>query len=53
MLEVRALKLVLFQSWVQKEKSLNLGPNAPELGISGLEFENDIVTFEISALKFI
>ena len=38
---------------MQKQKSLNLGPKSPCLVISRLEFENNIVIFEISALDFI
>ena len=45
-------QFVLLQSLVQKYKSLNLGPKMPDLGIFGLEFENDIAIFEISMLEF-
>ena len=37
---------------MQKPKSLNLGPKTPCLVISRLEFESNIVIFEISALAF-
>ena len=31
----------------------NLEKNMPDLGIFGLEFENNIVIFEISTLEFV
>ena len=39
--------------WCKTKKSLNLGPKILYLYIFGLEFENNIVIFEISALKFV
>ena len=36
----------------KKQKCLNQGPKMPYLGVFGLEFENNIVIFEISTLKF-
>ena len=35
-----------------KKISLNLGPKMPDLRIFGLEFENDIVIFEMSTFEF-
>ena len=35
-----------------KIKILKLAPKMPYLGIFGLEFENNIVMFEISTLEF-
>ena len=32
----------------KKQKRLNFGPKTPDLGISALQFESDIVIFEIS-----
>ena len=37
-------------SW---KKYLNLGQKMPDLGIFGLEFENNFVIFEIRTLKFV
>ena len=36
----------------KKPTYLNLGPKMPDLGIFGLEFENNIVKLEISTLEF-
>ena len=36
----------------KKQKFLNLGPKMPYLGKFGMEFENNIVKFEIRTLKF-
>ena len=41
------------QNFVKKLKCLNLGPKLPYLNIFGLDFENNIVIFEISTLEFI
>ena len=41
----------LLQSLPQKKKSLNLGPKMPDLGIFGLEFENNIVILVIDIKK--
>lgn len=38
-------------SFVQKSKSLNLVPRISDLGIVGLEFQNNIVIFEPSNLS--
>ena len=40
------------QNFVKKQKCLNLGPKMPDLGIFGLEFENNMVKFQISAVEF-
>ena len=37
----------------QQQKCLNLGSKMSDLGIFGLGFEKNIVTFEISTLEFI
>ena len=37
----------------EKAKMPKLGPKIPYLGIFGLEFENNFVIFEISALKLL
>ena len=37
----------------KKQKCLNLGPKVLYLGIFELEFENNIVIFEISTLEFV
>ena len=42
-----------FKRNVKKQKCLNLGPKIPDIGIFGLEFENNIVMFEISTLEFV
>ena len=39
--------------WCNKYKSLNLGLKMLDLRILGLEFENIIVIFEVSVLKFV
>ena len=39
--------------WCKNKKTLNLGPKILYLYIFGLEFENNILIFEISALKFV
>ena len=41
------------QNITEKQKCLNLGPKTPDFSIFGLEFENNIVIFEISTLKFV
>ena len=41
------------KSLQKKKKSLNLEPQIPYLGIFELEFENDIVIFEISTLELV
>ena len=48
--EMIVLEFALVLSLVQKQKSLNPGPKMPYLSIFGLEFGNNIVTFEISCL---
>ena len=37
----------------KKKKRINLGPKMSDLDIFGLEFENNIVIFEISTLEFV
>ena len=51
--ENSSLKLIYLQNFTEKEKCLNLGPEMPDLGIFGQEFENNIVIFEISTLEFV
>ena len=51
--EISALEVDFFQSLVQKQKPLNLGPKMSDLDIFELEFENNIVIFEISTLEFV
>ena len=41
------------QNFVKKQKCLNLGTKGLELCIFGLEFENNIVIFEIGTLEFV
>ena len=41
------------QNFTKKQKCLNVGPKIHNLGIFGLEFEKNIVIFEISTLKFV
>ena len=38
---------------VKKQKWLNLEPKMPDLGIFGLKFESNVLTFEISTLKLV
>ena len=47
------LEIALLQNFAKKQKCLNLGPKMPDLGIFGLEFENNIAIFEITTLKFV
>ena len=51
--EISTLKFVYLQNFMKKQKCLNLGPKTPNLGNFGLEFENNIVIFEIRILKFV
>ena len=37
----------------KKKKSLNSGPDMPDLGILGVKFENNIVIFEMSTIEFV
>ena len=53
MFQINTFGFVLLQSLVQNQKSLNLGPKMPGLGIFGLKFENTIIIFEIGTLKFV
>ena len=41
------------QNIVEKQQSLNLGQEIPDLGVLELEFSNSIVTFEINNLEFV
>ena len=41
------------RNFVEKWKCLNLGPKIPYLGIFGLEFENNVVIFEITTLELV
>ena len=52
-LEISTLEFTLLQTFRKKQKCINLGPNAPYLGIFGLELENNIVIFEISSVEFV
>ena len=47
------LEFALLQNFATKQKCLNLGPKMSELGIFGLEFENNSVIFEIRTIKFV
>ena len=51
--ENSSLKLIYLQNFTEKQKCLNLGPEMPDLGNFGQEFENNIVIFEISTLEFV
>ena len=51
--EISTRKFVYLQNFTRKQKCLNLGPKMPDLGTLGLEFENNIVIFEISTLEFV
>ena len=53
MIVISPLKLVQLQNFEKKQKCLNLGPKIPYLGMFRLDFENDIVIFEISTLTFV
>ena len=44
--EISVLEFVLLQSYVQKQKSLNLGPKMPDLGNFELKVESYFVVFE-------
>ena len=50
--EISTLKFVYLQNFTKKQKCLNLGSKMPDLGILGLEFENNTVIFEISTLDY-
>ena len=47
------LKFVYLQNFTKKQKCLNLGPKMSGLCIFRLEFENNIVIFEINTLEFV
>ena len=47
-----SLEFDQLQNFSEKQKCLNLGPKMPGLGNFGLEFENNIVIFDISTLEF-
>ena len=51
--EILTLKFFYLKNFMKKQKSLNLGPKMPDLGILGLEFESNIVIFEICTLEFV
>ena len=44
--EINTLEFVKVRIFAKKQKCLNLGPKISELGIFGLEFENNIDIFE-------
>ena len=46
-------RICLIAKFHEKWKCLNLGPKMPYLGIFGLEFEKNIVIYEISVLEFV
>ena len=46
--EISTFKYVYLQNLTKKQKCLNLGPKMPDLCIFGVEFENNIVIFEIN-----
>ena len=43
--EISTLKFIYLQNSTRKQTCLNLGPKMPDLGIFGLEFENNTVEF--------
>ena len=45
------LQICVFAKFHEKTKCLNLGTKTPDLGIFGLEFENNSVIFEVSTLE--
>ena len=51
--EISPLIFVYLQKFTKKQKCLNLELEMPDLGIFGLEFENNIVIFEISNLELV
>ena len=51
--EISTLEFVLLQSFVQKQKSLNVGPKMFYLRIFVLEFENSFVIFKIGNVEFV
>ena len=50
--EISILEFVWLQNSGKKPKYPNLEPKMPDLGVLGLEFENNIAIFEISTFKF-
>ena len=50
--QISTLKFVYLQNFTKKQNCLNLGTKMSNFCILGLEFENKIVTFEISNLEF-
>ena len=53
MFDISSLEFVYLQNLGQKLKCLNLRPEILNLGIFGLEFENNIVIFGMSTLAFV
>ena len=52
--EISSLKWVYLQNFTKKKKkSLNSGPDMPDLGILGVKLENNIVIFEMSTIEFV
>ena len=51
--EISTLRFVYLHNFTKNRKCLNLRPKMPSLGILGLEFEYNIVIFEITFLKFL
>ena len=51
--EIGTLNSPYLQNSAKKQRRLNLGSKMPYLGVFELEFENNIVEFEISPLEFV
>ena len=51
--EINILKFFYFQNLTKQQKGLNLEPKSLDLGIFGLEFENNIAVIEINTLRFV
>ena len=49
--EISLFEFVKWQSFVQKQKSLNLEPKMFDLIVTGLEFKNAIAIFQMKLLK--
>ena len=48
--EICTLKFLYLQNVTKKQKCLNLGPKMSDFGIFGLEFESNILIFEMTTL---
>ena len=51
--EISTLRFAYLHNFTKNRKCLNLRPKMPSLGILELEFEYNIVIFEITLLKFL